>query len=236
MPSIVSPIPLARACPIDLATPTNLLDGRGRLDADRMAEHIARTLEAAGASYGYGGYGEVRRVYTSPAFAEETPTGIRYRTVHLGLDVWAPAGTRVRAPLPARIHSVGIDAAPLTYGPVVILQHNSPIGPTFYTLYGHLSTEDVVAYRSQLANGRSVAFAAGDTVGTVGGRHENGGWPPHLHFQVIQDLQGMHGDYPGVAFPERAQEMLANCPNPYPFFPDLPTGAQPNVSRTGFSE
>jgi hypothetical protein len=44
--------------------------------------------------------------------------------------------------------------------------------------------------------------------------YENGHWPPHLHFQVIVDMKGMKGDYPGVcAWPER-ESYLENSPDP----------------------
>ena len=38
---------------------------------------------------------------------------------------------------------------------------------------------------------------AGDIFAEFGIPAENGHWPPHLHFQLIADLQGWKGDYPG---------------------------------------
>ncbi len=53
----------------------------------------------------------------------------------------------------------------------------------------------------------------GDVIAEFGIPFENGQWPPHLHFQIIKDMQGMKGDYPGVcAFSER-EMYLANCPD-----------------------
>ena len=66
--------------------------------------------------------------------------GPSWRTVHIGLDLFAPPGTPVLAPLDGVVHSVADNASPLDYGPTVILEHEAgPGGPPFYTLYGHLS-------------------------------------------------------------------------------------------------
>ena len=48
----------------------------------------------------------------------------------------------------------------------------------------------------------------------LGAPEDNGQWPIHLHFQIIQDLKGWHGGYPGVVELQRASEELLNCPNP----------------------
>jgi peptidoglycan LD-endopeptidase LytH len=54
----------------------------------------------------------------------------------------------------------------------------------------------------------------GDWIAAFGEPAENGHWPPHLHFQVILDMQGMKGDFPGVCkFSERGK-FLANSPDP----------------------
>ncbi len=43
---------------------------------------------------------------------------------------------------------------------------------------------------------------------------ENGGWPPHLHFQVILDLFDEQGNYPGVCRASEWDVWRAICPNP----------------------
>jgi hypothetical protein len=43
---------------------------------------------------------------------------------------------------------------------------------------------------------------------------ENGQWPPHLHFQVIIDMEFKKGDYPGVCKLNEKEKYLRNCPNP----------------------
>jgi hypothetical protein len=48
---------------------------------------------------------------------------------------------------------------------------------------------------------------------------ENGQWPPHLHFQIVVDMEipiaiGRKGDYPGVCKLSEKEKYLNNCPNP----------------------
>jgi hypothetical protein len=54
----------------------------------------------------------------------------------------------------------------------------------------------------------------GEWIAAFGNPEENGHWPPHLHFQLIIDLEGMKGDYPGVCKYSDRQRYLANCPDP----------------------
>jgi murein DD-endopeptidase MepM/ murein hydrolase activator NlpD len=153
-----------------------------------------------------GGYGEDRSIYTQDLFA---PKGEEPRTVHLGLDIFAAAGAEVFAPAAGRIHSVRDNANPGDYGPTLILEHTTN-GGAFHTLYGHLSRASIEG----LAVGR--AFAAGERIAKLGRREENGGWPPHLHFQIILDIGDAFGDYPGVCRRSEQDRWLALCPDPRP--------------------
>ncbi|RYZ44700.1 MAG: peptidase M23, partial [Chitinophagaceae bacterium] len=38
-------------------------------------------------------------------------------------------------------------------------------------------------------------------------------WPPHLHFQIIKDMHGWKGDYPGVCRFSEKEAYLQNCPD-----------------------
>lgn len=44
----------------------------------------------------------------------------------------------------------------------------------------------------------------------------NGDWPPHLHFQLILDMQGKRGDYPGVFKKNEREQWKRICPDPAP--------------------
>jgi peptidoglycan LD-endopeptidase LytH len=153
-----------------------------------------------------GGYGEDRSLYTQPLFA---PEGEEPRTVHLGVDIFAPAGADVFAPLDSRIHSWQINDKPGDYGPTIILEHTAG-SEKFHTLYGHLSRESLKGLK------RGDAFMAGECIASLGTKRENGGWPPHLHFQVILDIGMARGDYPGVCKRSESDRWLSVCPDPAP--------------------
>ena len=167
---------------------------------------VNNLLAAQNADIGVGGYLENRVIYRrsqhfGPGQAEEA------RSLHLGIDVWTVAGTPVLAPLPALVHSLADNANFGDYGFTVILQHELE-GTVFYSLYGHLSRREwlLLQVGQQLAKGQ--AFA------TVGPYPENGDWPPHLHFQLIADMQGCVGDFPGVARPSERDLWATLCPDP----------------------
>jgi murein DD-endopeptidase MepM/ murein hydrolase activator NlpD len=154
----------------------------------------------------YGGYNEVRNLYTRSVIFNDERTSSP-REIHIGLDLWCDAGTEVLAPLDGTVHSFQDNEGFGNYGPTIILEHIFGES-TFYTLYGHLSRPSI----KNLAFGQIVE--AGDKIGTLGSSKVNGDYAPHLHFQVIKDLQGNSGDYPGVAAKEDLELYLENCPDP----------------------
>jgi len=167
-------------------------------DLERFTRFI--DLERGDAVAAYGGYDEQRGVYAASALfdAEDEP-----RTVHLGIDVWTDAGTPVRAPLDATVHSLKINDAFGDYGGTVVLQHDG-----FCTLYGHLGHRELATLHPGQVIPAGTAFAR------LGVPEENGGWPPHLHFQKILDMDGYRGDFPGVAPKSEREQWLARCPDP----------------------
>lgn len=178
------------------------------LKTPRLSETIARALEDAGAAVGVGRYDEARAIYTTGAFAAgKSPTADR-RTVHLGIDLCAPPGSVVRAPLEGTVQAVAENASPKGYGPLVILRHAVPSGEEFFTLYGHLDRDSVAG----LAPGR--ALRAGEAFAAVGAPPSNGDWWPHVHVQVILDLLGLDEDFPGVAAPGRRSLWTGLSPDP----------------------
>lgn len=181
-------------------------------DAIRFGALIDAAVRRAGRSYAVGRWAEDRALYTTEHFAGE---GGERRTVHLGVDVFRPAGTRVFAPLDALVEIVANNARELDYGPLVILQHTTPAGRRFWTLYGHLGPDCLSTLRAGMPVG------PGEAIGTIGAPPGNGNWPPHLHFQVILDLKGLGREFPGVARASEARHWLALSPNPAAFFPQL---------------
>ena len=183
-------------------------------EAPRFTRAITRLLEDSGLDVGFGGYLETRPFYTTDLFERPGNDGPRWRTVHLGLDLWSPAGETVFAPLAGRVHSFRHNAGPRDYGATIVLAHEvtgadgQPLH--LYTLYGHLSAASLTDLAVGQDIGRGAAFAK------TGHPHENGGWPPHLHFQVMLDTLGLEGDFPGVAFPDETAVWAALCPDPAP--------------------
>ena len=169
---------------------------------------VNRMMEDAGVDISIGKYNELRPIYTSDAFIEQSNEGPQWRTLHVGLDVFMVAQTPVYAPLAGKVHSFNNNAADRDYGPAIILEHEIGESLTFYTLYGHLSLVSL----KELSVGQSIA--KGQQIATIGPRPINGDWPPHLHFQIILDLLDYEGDFPGVAFPHQQKLWTSLCPNP----------------------
>ena len=172
-----------------------------------FSDYIQQKLQTANSRYGIGGYAEHRTIYSiSPHFDGKQPSE-EPRRLHLGVDIWGAAGTPVYAFMGGMIHSFAFNDQFGDYGVTLILLHQLD-GVPFYTLYGHLSLRDI----QSVSAGNYVSI--GQTIAHFGGLHENGHWPPHLHFQIIFDMQLKEGDYPGVCKYSEREKYLANCPDP----------------------
>ena len=123
------------------------------------------------------------------------------------MDIWTAEGTDVLAVLDGEIHSFQDNANFGDYGPTIILKHTIE-DEVFYSLYGHLSRKSL----ESLQVGQK--FKAQEKIAELGAAEENGDYAPHLHFQIIKDLQENKGDYPGVASKKDLDFYLENCPDP----------------------
>ena len=165
-------------------------------------------LQDSNKSVAIGRYNEARPFYSSPLFAvTSNPTDER-RTIHLGIDIFTEPGTPVSAPIDATVQAIANNAAFLDYGPVVILKHEIGEGDYFFTLYGHLSKETLTS----LQPGQSIA--RGQSFARIGIPQENGGWSPHLHFQIILDLLELGTDFPGVWYASQRAVWIGLSPDP----------------------
>ena len=173
-------------------------------DTAAFDAYVFGKLRKAGVQVGMGGYNEHRIIYRrSKHFnASDEP-----REIHLGIDFWAAAGTPVFAPLDGVMHSFRDNANFGDYGPTLILEHNYPSYPR-YSLYGHLTRQSL----DGLYVGKEVK--AGEKLAELGPYPENGDWPPHLHFQLMTDMLGLEGDFPGVCSLTDRTKFLALCPDP----------------------
>lgn len=155
-----------------------------------------------------GYYHEPRLIYTAPAFRKGQWKASDRRTVHLAVDVFTRAGTPMFAPLRGEVFVAEYRAGHLDYGGVIILRHETPQGDAFYTLYGHLDPE----FLTRLKPGDMVEQGA--QFCRLGDPSMNGGWAPHVHFQLALTTQGIEADWPGVGDPDEMYLWRAVCPNP----------------------
>jgi len=155
----------------------------------------------------YGGYLEERSLYNKkPLFN----TAHKQRNIHLGVDFWIDAGEGIFCPVDGEIHSFADNRGVGNYGPCIILKHEKN-NQNFYTLYGHLK-------RDSLLNIEVGEFITQNQVFCqLGNTEENGGYVPHLHFQIIKDIQDYTGDYPGVCHKIHLEYYKNNTVNPVDF-------------------
>ncbi|HEY6285268.1 MAG TPA: phosphotransferase, partial [Ktedonobacteraceae bacterium] len=180
-------------------------------DVEVFTRHLFDRMKAESSRVGIGRYNEARPIYTSDHYKLAGNDGPEWRTIHIGLDVFMEAGTPILAPLDGVVHSFRNNDSPLDYGPTIILQHivsDKDTQLTFYTLYGHLSADSLEGlYEGKLVD-------QGTPFCKIGNYAVNGGWPPHLHFQIITDLLDRAGEFPGVARPSQREVWLSLSPDP----------------------
>ena len=210
----------------DLGVGSQLLAGDGAgADTQAVTKKLFERIQGAGAGVGVGRYNEARLVYAAGHFVVQTDEMRENRTVHLGLDLYLPAGSRVYAPLDGKVHSFNNNRAPLDYGPTIIIEHQTGDGDPFYTLYGHLSPESLDGLKA------GILIETGQPIARIGNTDVNGGWPPHLHFQIITDMLGEKGNFPGAARPSQRDIWLAISPDPNIVL-GIPPECFPTAGRT----
>ncbi|MEO7120215.1 MAG: peptidoglycan DD-metalloendopeptidase family protein [Ginsengibacter sp.] len=176
-------------------------------DTEIFCAYINDLLYKADAKFGIGGYDELRNFYSRSSLFDDANLKEEPRRLHLGIDIWGKAGTEIFAPLDGAIHSFAFNDNFGDYGATIILKHELQ-NALFYTLYGHLSLADLQTLKEGDIIKKEQKFAH------FGKPEENGHWPSHLHFQVIEDIGNFIGDYPGVCKYSEREKYLKNCPNP----------------------
>ena len=190
---------------LDLSEDNNELQTIDVSSSSKLAMHINSHLHKHNALVAFGGYNETRTIYKrSHYFNIET---CKERNIHIGVDLWCDVNSPVFTPLNATVHSFKNNTNFGDYGPTIILKHHIN-NLEFYTLYGHLSLDSIKNLKV------NQAFKQGELLGFLGDATVNGDYPPHLHFQIIKDLQGFEGDYPGVCNNQDLDFYLNNCPDP----------------------
>jgi 4-aminobutyrate aminotransferase-like enzyme/Ser/Thr protein kinase RdoA (MazF antagonist) len=194
---------------LDLGVGSALVSGDERDNAEPAFTHrIFAAMRDAGVRVAVGRYDEPRLLYVTPGFAAGDGTLAEHRTIHLGLDLFAAAGSPVHAPLDGEVYAADEHRIRLDYGGVIVLRHETDDGVAFFTLYGHLS-------RASFAHVRvGQRVARGELLARLGTPEENGGWSPHLHLQIITDFLGLTSDFPGVCTPSRRDVWRSVSPDP----------------------
>ena len=191
-------------------------------DPRALMEHIDRLAASPDVDVVLGRYDEPRLLYAAPQFTPAS-SGLEQpenRTVHIGIDLFQPAGAPIYAPMDGTLHSFADNALALDYGPTLMLRHEIPAAEipaadatrdgeplVFYTLYGHLDRASLDGKKE------GMTIRAGELLGHLGDETVNGGWAPHLHFQILLRTLGRRGEFAGVAAPTDRRLWLDLCPD-----------------------
>ena len=185
--------------PLDLSINSSSYYNVEKVNLDSLKAYVAGRKFQSNAQLLYGGYLEQRAIYTSEHFTGEV------RDIHLGIDVWADAGTPLFAPCDMIFHSMAYNKAELDYGYTLIYYIKEING---HLLLGHLS-------KASLDNKKIGMITKAKTqIASLGNPAENGGWEPHVHVQLIKDIGDYKGDYPGVCAESNLDFYQSNCPSP----------------------
>lgn len=199
-------IPKSDYVALDLSVTNDELKAVDVSSSEKLEAYINAHIKKNKAKVAYGGYLETRNIYRRSTYFNDTNPETE-RNIHLGLDLWIAADTPIYTPLDAEVHSFKNNTNFGDYGPTIILKHNINT-IEFYTLYGHLSLASI----ENLSVGQH--FKQGDQIAALGDASINGDYPPHLHFQIIKDIQAYVGDYPGVCAKVDLEFFSGNCWDP----------------------
>ena len=202
---IANDIDYADYVALDLSVTNDNLATQKLAIAKDYEKYIQDYLNRNKAKIAFGGYIEHRNLYQRSTVFKNDQTD--ERNIHIGLDLWINEAAPIYAALEGTIHSFQNNTALGDYGPTIILEHQIE-GFTFHTLYGHLSLESL--------DGKKVGdfVKKGEQIATLGLPPINGDYAPHLHFQLIVDMENKTGDYPGVSSSKTLAYYLQNCPDP----------------------
>lgn len=202
---IADSIPYSKYSPINLSISNDDLSKIDMKNAGDFENYIEAILNKNNAEVAFGGYNEWRNLYKSSNLFNDDEN--EERNIHIGIDLWIKAGTPVLAALDGIVYGFDFNAGKGNYGPTIILKHFLE-NHIFYTLYGHLSMESIAEIEI------GTIFKKGQQIATLGDASVNGGYSPHLHFQIIKKMGNYFGDYPGVCSKNDLDYYLENCPDP----------------------
>lgn len=191
--------------PIDLSISNLDLSEIDMKNSKDFETYIENHIEKNQAKVAFGGYNEERNLYKQTSLFDDDQAD--ERNIHIGMDLWIKAKTPIVAALDGKVYGFDYNAGAGNYGPTIILEHTLE-NEIFYTLYGHLSVESIENIEI------GTFFKKVQQLATVGDSSVNGGYSPHLHFQIIKNIEDNFSDYPGVCSKKDLDYYLENCPNP----------------------
>ena len=203
---IDSEIPIEKYVAIDLSASNAALEHLDVSSSKAWEQYINTYLEKRDANVAFGGYLERRDIYRRSSYFKQS-SDENERNIHLGIDLWCQANTKVLAVLDGEIHSFQNNTNFGDYGPTIIVKHTLQ-DVIFYSLYGHLTLDSIRG----IAIGEKVL--QGQTIGYLGDHTVNGDYAPHLHFQLVVAIEEKSGDYPGVCSAKNLDFYRYNCPDP----------------------
>jgi len=157
--------------------------------------------------WGIGKYNEKRsNMYNTHLFDDG-------RNVHMGIDIWAQAREPVFSFDEGEVLYLRNNNQAGNYGPTIVAYYSLP-DLDLYALYGHLSRASL----GMVEEGQSIK--KGQKIAELGCPGENGGWVPHLHFQLSVEDPG-EADMPGVVTNENREKALETYPDPRIVLGDL---------------
>ena len=151
--------------------------------------------------FSIGKYNEKRPYMYKGRLFEETK-----RFIHMGIDIGAPAGTVLKSFYDGEIFLFKYNNLKLDYGYTIITKHKFK-NQSMYALYGHLSKSSIQGKRV----GQKIH--SGEVLAYLGKEEENGGWPPHVHFQLSL-IKPKECDLPGVVSEKNHDLALKIFPDP----------------------
>lgn len=212
---------LDQLLPLDFTENNKELNADILADTNQFSNWVDKKLQDNKSRYGIGGYNEHRTIYSR---SNHFDTMAEPRRLHLGTDIWGAANTPIFNFYDAKVHSFNFNKNFGDYGATIILEYEFN-GLVLYCLYGHLSLASLANLEVGMFIPKGKYFAA------FGVMEENGYWPPHLHFQLMFDMQGMKGDYPGVCQLSKRDAFLQNCPDPSIILKHTFKSAMPSVKN-----
>ncbi|MGR3810023.1 peptidoglycan DD-metalloendopeptidase family protein [Jiulongibacter sp. NS-SX5] len=205
MPNILEfDLSTAKCAWLDFTANNHELQALNPDDTALFTKYVFDKINKQEAVLGIGGWLEDRTVYNS---REQFNKG-KSRSMHLGVDIWMPADTPLFTPEDCKIHSFANNTGFGNYGPTVILEG---LESGLFLLFGHLTLDSIMGIEKGQTLTKGAEFAA------IGNYPINGDWPPHLHFQIMNDMLGQEGDFPGVCAKSELKVMTKICLNPYPY-------------------